>query len=64
VANEFKPELLSSVPEPIKKPVISEQTNTDAHINGNVQTEVFIILLFQYSITFVYLIYLYFITVG
>ncbi|XP_001944106.1 uncharacterized protein LOC100161080 [Acyrthosiphon pisum] len=40
VANEFKPELLSSVPEPIKKPIISEQTNTDAHTNGSVnQTE-------------------------
>jgi len=65
VANEFKPELLSSVPEPIKKPIISEQTNTEAHINGSAnQTEVFIILLFQYSFIFVYLIYLYFITVG
>lgn len=44
MANELKPELLSSVPEASKKP-ISEQTKTDAHINGNVnQTKVFIIL--------------------
>lgn len=42
VANEFKPELLSSVPEAPKKP-ISEPTKTDAHINGNVnQTKVII----------------------
>lgn len=42
VANEFKPELLNSVPEAPKKP-ISEQTNTDAHTNGNAnQTKVFI----------------------
>lgn len=40
VASELKPELLSSVPEAPKKP-ISEQTKTDAHINGNVnQTKV------------------------
>lgn len=65
VANEFKPELLNSVPEPIKKPMKSEQTNTDALINGIViKTEVFIILLFQYSFIFVCLIYLYFIAVG
>lgn len=43
VANEFKPELLSSVPEACQKP-ISEQTKTDVHLNGNVnQTKVYII---------------------
>lgn len=42
VASELKPELLSSIPEAPKKP-ISEQTKTDAHINGNVnQTKVII----------------------
>jgi len=45
VASELKPELLSSVPEASKKPT-SEQTKTDAHLNGNAnQTKVFIILL-------------------
>lgn len=48
MANEFKPELLNSVPEAPKKP-ISEQTNTDAHTNGNVKKiKVFITLFFQY----------------
>lgn len=47
VASELKPELLSSVPEAIKKPV-SEQTKTDAHLNGTVvnQTKVIIIIVF------------------
>jgi len=46
VASELKPELLSSVPEAIKKPV-SEQTKTEAaHVNGNVnQTKVLIFFL-------------------
>jgi hypothetical protein len=67
VANEFKPELLSSVPEAIKKP-ISEQTKTDAHINGNVnQTKVLIIsclrlFLLYCSVNLIYLyIYLFYI---
>jgi len=48
VANEFKPELLNSVPEAPKKP-ISEQTNTDAHTNGNVKKiKVFIVLFVLY----------------
>lgn len=50
MASELKPELLSSVPEAPKKP-ISEQTNTDAHINGNVNqtTKVFIVTILLFS---------------
>lgn len=52
MASELKPELLSSVPEAIKKP-ITDQTMTEAHINGTVnQTKVFnfLMLIFYLSI--------------